>query len=256
MRNLGWLRLPLIVTLVFLYVPIVVLVIMSFNASKRPFVWGGFSLEWYGALFQNADIREGLTNTLLVAFGATVFATILGTLTAIGIARYFRSSLLEAFSLAPAILPDIVLGIGLLVFYTLVGIGLGLHSVLLAHVVFGMAFVAAVVTARLSQTDPSLEEASRDLGASAIVTFFRITLPSLAPAIIAGALLVFTLSLDEFVIAFFTDGPSTPTLPIVIYSMVRFGVTPDINALATLLMVVSFTVVIAAQRITKLTDAV
>lgn len=256
MRNLGWLRLPLIVTLVFLYVPIVVLVIMSFNASKLPFVWGGFSLEWYGALFQNADIREGLTNTLLVAFGATFFATILGTLTAIGIARYFRSSLLEAFSLAPAILPDIVLGIGLLVFYTLVGIGLGLHSVLLAHVVFGMAFVAAVVTARLSQTDPSLEEASRDLGASAIVTFLRITLPSLAPAIIAGALLVFTLSLDEFVIAFFTDGPSTPTLPIVIYSMVRFGVTPDINALATLLMVVSFTVVIAAQRITKLTDAV
>ena len=256
MRNLGWLRLPLIVTLVFLYVPIVVLVIMSFNASKLPFVWGGFSLEWYGALFQNADIREGLTSTLLVAFGATFFATILGTLTAIGIARYFRSSLLEAFSLAPAILPDIVLGIGLLVFYTLVGIGLGLHSVLLAHVVFGMAFVAAVVTARLSQTDPSLEEASRDLGASAIVTFFRITLPSLAPAIIAGALLVFTLSLDEFVIAFFTDGPSTPTLPIVIYSMVRFGVTPDINALATLLMVVSFTVVIAAQRTTKLTDAV
>ncbi len=256
MRNLGWLRVPLIATLVFLYVPIVVLVVMSFNASKLPFVWGGFSLEWYGALFQNADIREGLTNTLLVAFGATFFATILGTLTAIGIARYFRSSLLEAFSLAPAILPDIVLGIGLLVFYTLVGIGLGLHSVLLAHVVFGMAFVAAVVTARLSQTDPSLEEASRDLGASAFVTFFRITLPSLAPAIIAGALLVFTLSLDEFVIAFFTDGPSTPTLPIVIYSMVRFGVTPDINALAALLMVVSFTVVIAAQRITKLTDAV
>ena len=256
MRSLGWLRVPLIATLIFLYVPIVVLVVMSFNSSRLPFVWGGFSLKWYGALFQNAEILEGLTNTLLVALGATLFATILGTLIAIGIARYFRSSLLEAFSLAPAILPDIVLGIGLLVFYVLVGIGLGLHSVLLAHVVFGMAFVAAVVTARLSQTDPSLEEASRDLGASSIATFLRITVPSLAPAIIAGALLVFTLSLDEFVIAFFTDGPSTPTLPIVIYSMVRFGVTPDINALATLLMVVSFTVVIAAQRITRLTDAV
>ena len=256
MRSLGWLKVPLIATLVFLYVPIVVLVVMSFNASRLPFVWDGFSLKWYGALFQNAEILEGLTNTLLVALGATLFATILGTLIAIGIARYFRSSLLEAFSLAPAILPDIVLGIGLLVFYVLVGIGLGLHSVLLAHVVFGMAFVAAVVTARLSQTDPSLEEASRDLGASSVVTFLRITVPSLAPAIIAGALLVFTLSLDEFVIAFFTDGPSTPTLPIVIYSMVRFGVTPDINALATLLMVVSFTVVIAAQRITRLTDAV
>jgi spermidine/putrescine transport system permease protein len=256
MRSLGGLRVPLIATLIFLYVPIVVLVVMSFNASRLPFVWGGFSLKWYGALFQNAEILEGLTNTLLVALGATLFATILGTLIAIGIARYFRSSLLEAFSLAPAILPDIVLGIGLLVFYVLVGIGLGLHSVLLAHVVFGMAFVAAVVTARLSQTDPSLEEASRDLGASSVATFLRITVPSLAPAIIAGALLVFTLSLDEFVIAFFTDGPSTPTLPIVIYSMVRFGVTPDINALATLLMVVSFTVVIAAQRITRLTDAV
>ena len=256
MRSLGWLRVPLIATLIFLYVPIVVLVVMSFNASRLPFVWGGFSLKWYGALFQNAEILEGLTNTLIVALGATLFATILGTLIAIGIARYFRSSLLEAFSLAPAILPDIVLGIGLLVFYVLVGIGLGLHSVLLAHVVFGMAFVAAVVTARLSQTDPSLEEASRDLGASSVVTFLRITVPSLAPAIIAGALLVFTLSIDEFVIAFFTDGPSTPTLPIVIYSMVRFGVTPDINALATLLMVVSFTVVIAAQRITRLTDAV
>ena len=256
MRSLGWLRVPLIATLIFLYVPIVVLVVMSFNASRLPFVWGGFSLKWYGALFQNAEILEGLTNTLIVALGATLFATILGTLIAIGIAQYFRSSLLEAFSLAPAILPDIVLGIGLLVFYVLVGIGLGLHSVLLAHVVFGMAFVAAVVTARLSQTDPSLEEASRDLGASSVATFLRITVPSLAPAIIAGALLVFTLSLDEFVIAFFTDGPSTPTLPIVIYSMVRFGVTPDINALATLLMVVSFTVVIAAQRITRLTDAV
>jgi spermidine/putrescine transport system permease protein len=256
MRSLGWLRVPLIATLIFLYVPIVVLVVMSFNASRLPFVWGGFSLKWYGALFQNAEILEGLTNTLLVALGATLFATILGTLIAIGIARYFRSSLLEAFSLAPAILPDIVLGIGLLVFYVLVGIGLGLHSVLLAHVVFGMAFVAAVVTARLSQTDPSLEEASRDLGASSVATFLRITVPSLAPAIIAGALLVFTLSLDEFVIAFFTDGPSTPTLPIVIYSMVRFGVTPDINALATLLMVVSFTVVIAAQRTTRLPDAV
>ena len=180
MRSLGWLRVPLIATLIFLYVPIVVLVVMSFNASRLPFVWGGFSLKWYGALFQNAEILEGLTNTLIVALGATLFATILGTLIAIGIARYFRSSLLEAFSLAPAILPDIVLGIGLLVFYVLVGIGLGLHSVLLAHVVFGMAFVAAVVTARLSQTDPSLEEASRDLGASSIATFLRITVPSMS----------------------------------------------------------------------------
>jgi spermidine/putrescine transport system permease protein len=121
-------------------------------------------------------------------------------------------------------------------------------------VVFGLAFVAAVVTARIGQVDPSLEEASQDLGATAWSTFFRITVPTLLPAIVAGALLVFTLSLDEFVIAFFTDGPSTPTLPIVIYSMVRFGVTPEINALAAILLLVSFTVVIAAQRMTRTTD--
>ncbi|MBM3670370.1 MAG: ABC transporter permease [Actinobacteria bacterium] len=229
---------------------------MSFNASKIPFVWTGFSTRWYGELAQNELVREGLINTLIVAIGATIVATILGTLLAIGIARYVRSAIVEAYSLAPAIIPDLVLAIGLLAFFSLIGVSLSLFSVLLSHVVFGMAFVAAVVIARLGQTDPSLEEASRDLGASAASTFVRITLPTLAPGIIAGALLVFTLSIDEFVIAFFTDGPSTPTLPIVIYSMVRFGVTPEINALATILLLVSFTIVISAQRITRLTDAV
>jgi spermidine/putrescine transport system permease protein len=162
----------------------------------------------------------------------------------------------EAYSLAPAIIPDLALAIGLLALFGMLGVTLSLFSVLLSHVVFGMAFVAAVVIARLGQTDASLEEASRDLGAGAATTFVRITLPGLAPAIIAGALLVFTLSLDEFVIAYFTDGPSTPTLPIVIYSMVRFGVTPEINALAALLLLVSFTIVLSAQRITRLTDSV
>jgi spermidine/putrescine transport system permease protein len=254
--KLGWLRLPLWGTYVFLYVPIAVLVVMSFNASRIPFIWTGFSTQWYTALFNNEMIRQGFINTLIVAVGATIVATVLGTLLAIGLSRYFRSALLEAYSLAPAIIPDLVLAIGLLAFFSLIGVTLSLFSVLLAHIVFGMAFVTAVVTARLSQTDPSLEEASRDLGASAVGTFLRITVPSLLPAIIAGALLVFTLSLDEFVIAFFTDGPSTPTLPIVIYSMVRFGVTPEINALAALLLLVSFTIVISAQRITRLTDAV
>ena len=256
MRNIGWLRLPLLVTYVFLYVPLVVVVVMSFNCSKQPFSWGGFSTKWYGVLFEDTAVRQGLINTLIVAVGATVIATALGTLLAIGLSRFTRSALLEAYSLTPAIIPDLALAIGLLVLFSAIGMTLGLHSVLLAHVVFGMAFVAAVVTARLGQNDPSLEEASGDLGANAMTTFFKITIPTLLPAIVAGALLVFTLSLDEFVIAFFTDGPATPTLPIVIYSMVRFGVTPEINALAALLLLVSFTVVIAAQRITKLTDAV
>ena len=256
MRRIGWLRLPLIVTYAFLYIPIAVLVVMSFNAGKSPFTFTGFSTRWYTALFDNELIREGFINTMIVAIGATIIATILGTLLAIGVARYFRSAIVEAYSLMPAIIPDLVLAIGLLAFFALVGVSLSLFSVLLAHVVFGMAFVAAVVIARIGQTDGSLEEASRDLGAGAVSTFARITLPSLAPAIIAGALLVFTLSLDEFVIAYFTDGPTTPTLPIVIYSMVRFGVTPEINALATLLLLASFTIVISAQRITRLTDAV
>jgi spermidine/putrescine transport system permease protein len=255
-HKLGWLRVPLIGTYAFLYIPIAVLVVMSFNASKNPFTWTGFSTQWYSALFNNDLIRQGFVNTMIVAVGATILATILGTLLAIGVARYFRSTVVEAYSLAPAIIPDLVLAIGLLAFFSLIGVTLSLFSVLLAHVVFGMAFVAAVVIARIGQTDSSLEEASRDLGASASTTFFRITLPSLAPGIIAGALLVFTLSLDEFVVTYFTNGPTTPTLPIVIYSMVRFGVTPEINALAALLLLVSFTIVISAQRITRLTDSV
>ena len=256
MSKVGWLRLPLAVTYAFLYIPIVVLVIMSFNASKTPFVWTGFSTKWYRELLNNELIREGFINTMIVAVSATILATALGTMLAIGIARYFRSAIVEAYSLAPAIIPDLALAIGLLALFSLIGVSLSLVSVLLSHVVFGMAFVAAVVIARLGQTDSSLEEASRDLGASAVSTFFRITLPSIAPAIIAGALLVFTLSLDEFVVAYFTDGPTTPTLPIVIYSMVRFGVTPEINALAALLLLVSFTIVLSAQRITRLTDSV
>ncbi len=256
MPRVGWLRVPLVITFGFLYLPIAVLVVMSFNASKTPFVWTGFSTKWYGELLNNEVIREGFVNTMIVAIGATVLATVLGTLLAIGVARHFRSAIVEAYSLAPAIIPDLALAIGLLALFGMLGVTLSLFSVLLSHVVFGMAFVAAVVIARLGQTDASLEEASRDLGAGAATTFVRITLPGLAPAIIAGALLVFTLSLDEFVIAYFTDGPSTPTLPIVIYSMVRFGVTPEINALAALLLLVSFTIVLSAQRITRLTDSV
>ena len=250
------LLIPFWATYVFLYVPIAVLMVMSFNASKSPFRWDGFSTKWYAELARNETVREGFVNTMIVAVGSTAIATLLGTLLAIGLERHTRSRTLEAAALTPAIMPDIVLAIGLLAFYSMISMSLGLHSVLLAHVVFSTAFVTAVVKARLGHTDPALEEASRDLGAGAVETFWRVTVPVLKPGIIAGALLAFTLSLDEFVIAFFTNGPSSPTLPIVIYSMVRFGVTPEINALATLLVVVSFTVVLLAQRTTRLTDAV
>jgi spermidine/putrescine transport system permease protein len=245
---------PFWLTYLFLYAPILVLVVMSFNAGDSPYSWDGFSTSWYGELAGDETIRQGLVNTLLVATGSTALSTVLGTLLAVGLARHTRSRLLAAVSTLPAIMPDLVLAIGLLAFYSAIQATLGLHSVLAAHTVLGMAFVATVVRTRLSHADSSLEEASRDLGATPAATFLRITLPTLAPGILAGALLAFTLSVDEFVIAFFTAGPKEPTLPIVIYSMVRFGVTPEINALATVLLGVSFAVVIAAQRLARLTD--
>lgn len=255
MHSSRWLRLPLWLTYVFLYLPILVVVIMSFNASSNLFVWRGFSLEWYPAVFQNDAIMTGLRNTLIVAGLVTVGATALGTLMAVGIHRYTRGGLVRAFAIAPALLPDLLLAIGLLSLFSLLSVTLGLHTVVIAHVTFAMAFVTAIVLARLANLDPSLEEASRDLGADGIRTFLRVTLPQLAPGMVAGALLSFTLSLDEFVIAFFTTAPTAPTLPIAIYSMVRFGVTPEINALATMLLFVSVLTVIGAQRLTRATDS-
>ena len=243
---------PLWVLYSFLYLPIVVVVIMSFNASDNPFLWSGFSLKWYPALLQDSDIMGGLRTTLIVATGTTIISVILGTLLAMALERYFPSRFLDAAAAAPAVMPDIMLAIGLLAFYTLVNFTLGPLSVILAHSVFGIAFVAAVVRVRLAGMDPSLEEASRDLGASSIKTFWSVTLPGIRPAIIAGALLAFTLSLDEFTVAFFTASPSDPTLPIVIYSSVRFGVTPQVNALATLLLLVSFIAVLLVQRTSRL----
>lgn len=248
----AWLKLHLGVVYAFLYVPILVLVGLSFNASGLPTSWGGFTTKWYGELARNDEVRAGLGNTLVVAVGATLLATVLGTLLAVGIQRYVRRPLVQAVFVAPAVLPDVVLAVGLLSFYTFVNLTLGLRTVLLSHTLFCMAFVTAVVRTRLQHVDPSLEEAARDLGDTNVGAFVRITLPSLMPGIVAGALLSFTLSLDEFVIAFFTNGPTTPTLPQVIYSNVRFGVKPDINALATLLLLISTVAVLSAQRLTRL----
>lgn len=245
-RRPGWLLAPLLGCLLFLYVPILTLVVMSFNASDSPYDFEGFSLRWYGELFDDSELLDALRNTLVVALGATAIATVLGTLLAIGLSRYARSTALDAYAMAPAILPDLVLAIGMLALFSAIGFTLGLSTVLLAHAAFGTAFVVAVVRARLAQLDRSVEEASQDLGAGFVTTILRVTLPAIAPAVVAGALLTFTLSLDEFVIAFFTNGPTTPTLPIAIYSRVRFGITPEINALATVLLAASVVVVVFA----------
>lgn len=237
----------------FLYLPIAVLMVLSFNRSGLPTAWGGFSVEWYGKLAANPKITGAAWNSVVVAFWSTLIATALGTLLALGSERSKPSPTREALLFAPMIIPDIVLAIALLSFFTLVKFSLGLHSIVMAHVVFNIAFVCAVVRARLKSYDWSLNEASRDLGATAPTTFWRITLPLILPSIVAGALLAFTLSIDEFIIAYFTAGAgqSSTTLPMQIYAMIRFGVTPEINAMATIVMGVSFVMVLAAQRLNR-----
>ncbi|HSF94284.1 MAG TPA: ABC transporter permease [Thermohalobaculum sp.] len=248
-----WLNAHLWLVYVFLYAPILVLMGLSFNRAGMPTAWTGFSTAWYGKLIESPEITSAAFNTLIVASVSTVIATMLGTALALGVSRRRPSSALEALLFAPMIIPDIVLAIALLSFYTLLGFTLGLHSIILSHVVFNIAFVCAIVRTRLRHFDYSVVEASVDLGASEFTTFLRVTLPMIWPGVLAGALLAFTLSVDEFIIAYFTAGPgsSSTTLPMRIYAMIRFGVTPEINAMATIVMLFSFTLVLVSQRINK-----
>src|SRR5687768_15907700 len=240
-------------TFAFLYIPIAVLIVLSFNRAGLPTVWSGFSFEWYGALSGNPKILNSAWNSVIVASISAAIATVLGTLLALGVERAKPSAARDALLFAPMIVPDIVLAIALLSFFTLLKFTLGLHSIILAHVVFNIAFVCAVVRARLKNFDWSLLEVSADLGATALTTFLRVTLPLIAPAVLAGALLAFTLSLDEFIIAYFTAGAgqASTTLPMKIYAMIRFGVTPEINAMATIVMLLSFTLVLMSQRLER-----
>ncbi len=240
-------------TYVFLYIPIAVLMVLSFNKAGLPTAWTGFSVEWYARLASNPKILASAWNSVVVATISTAIATALGTLLAIGVERARPSPSRDALLFAPMVIPDIVLAIALLSFFTLINFTLGLRSIVLAHVVFNIAFVCAVVRARLKSFDWSLVEVSRDLGAGPITTFWRITFPLILPAVVAAALLAFTLSIDEFIIAYFTAGAgqSSTTLPMQIYAMIRFGVTPEINAMATIVMLVSFVLVLTAQRLNR-----
>ena len=236
----------------FLYLPIAVLIGLSFNESGLPTSWGGFSTKWYDQMAANDDLIASAVNTLIVAFWATLISVVLGTLLAFGLERVVRSTALDAAAFVPMIVPDIVLAIALLSFYNLVftqwiGVGLGLWSIVLSHAVFGIAFVAAIVRTRLRHFDNSTVEASLDLGANEWRTFRHVTLPAIAPGVIAGALVAFTLSLDEFVIAYFTSG-TAETFPIKVYSMVRFGVTPEINAASTIVVSASLLLTLVALR--------
>lgn len=253
-RRLGSWWIALVVCGVFLYTPILMVMGMSFNASRSPFNWSGFTFSWYGELVNDAQLMEALRTSLIIAFVTMVLSTLLGTMLAVGLTRHSTSRVLETAVLTPAILPDLVLAIGLMAFFFTLALPPGMLTIILAHTAFCTAFVVAVVRARLSGADQSLEEASRDLGAGAVTTFVRVTLPSIAPAVVAAAVLSFTLSLDEFVVAFFTAGPTTLTLPIAIYSRVKTGITPEINALATVLIIVTLVAVAVAARTMRTTE--
>jgi spermidine/putrescine transport system permease protein len=242
--------------IIFLYLPITAVVGLSFNKSSNSLIWKGFSLDWYKSIWSNEPIMSSFQRTIFVAVVTTVLSLIIGTTISIGLNKMKAGGFLRTFSTAPAIVPDLVLAIGLLTTFSTISMSLSLTTVIISHTVFCTAFVVAVVLARIGLIDPSIEEASTDLGASAVKTLFKITIPQLMPSLIAGAVLSFTLSMDEFVIAFFTNGPETPTLPMIIYSMIRFGVTPEINVLGTLLLAISFVGVILAQRIGKVADSI
>ena len=245
-----------IFVLIFLYLPITAVVGLSFNQSSNSLIWKGFSLDWYKTIWSNEPIMSSFQRTIFVAVVTTALSLLIGTTISIGLNKMKAGGFLRTFSTAPAIVPDLVLAIGLLTTFSTISMSLSLTTVIISHTVFCTAFVVAVVLARIGLIDPSIEEASTDLGASAMKTLFKITIPQLMPSLIAGAVLSFTLSMDEFVIAFFTNGPETPTLPMVIYSMIRFGVTPEINVLGTLLLAISFVGVLLAQRIGKVADSI
>lgn len=241
-----WLKLHMGGLFAFLYLPLLVLVILSFNDAQRAIVsWQGFTTRWYGELLKSPELLGALGTTLLIAALATTISVVLGTLLALGLERYTRSSVLDNAVYFPLLVPDIVLGIALLWFYSLIRFPLGTGSIVVAHSVWGTAFAAAIVRTRLRGFDRSIEEASLDLGVREIPTFFRITLPVILPGVVSAALVVFTLSVDEFVIAYFTAGQTT-TFPIQVYSMIRFGVTPAINAVATLLIAFSMLLILGA----------
>jgi spermidine/putrescine transport system permease protein len=236
---------------VFLYLPIVVLVALSFNAAGLPTAWGGLSLDWYRELTRDTELLRAIRNSLTVGLAVTAIATVLGTLLAVGLHRTVRSRVLDSVLFLPAVIPDIVLAIGLLSFFNALRFTLGLHTIVIAHVVFDMVFVAAIVRTRLGYLDRRVEEAAMDLGAGPVKTFLLVTLPAIAPGVVAGALVAFTLSIDEFVIAFFNSGPTSVTFPIRVYAMIRFGVTPVINAVAAIVMALSLVTIFVALRLTR-----
>ena len=242
----------IVLGLAFLYLPIVLLVVYSFNESRLVTVWGGFSTRWYVALFQNEQLLAAVWVTFRVAFVSATLATLLGTLAALGLVRAGRfkgRSLFSSMTYAPLVMPEVILGLSLLLLFVSIGLPRGFWTVMIAHTTLTLCYATVVVQARLVSFDEALEEAARDLGAPPWKAFMLVTLPNIAPAVAAAWMLAFTLSLDDLVIASFTSGPGATTLPMRIYSAVRLGVSPEINAISTLLIGLVATGVIAAYLV-------
>ena len=235
----------------FLYLPIFLLVLFSFNQSKSGFVWEGFTLEWYDALFHNRVLLQAFGNSLLIGTISTAFATFLGTLGAWLLYRYNFPAhrLMETFIFVPMIMPEILMGVSLLVLFVLFSLPLGYFSVIIAHVTFTFPFVLIGMQARLEGMDPSLEEAALDLGATPTQAFFKVILPYLVPAIASGALLAFSLSLDDYIVTVFVTGAESQTLPLKVYGMVRVGLNPQLNALSALGIVLTMGLVFVSERL-------
>lgn len=269
-----WLWIQATLAFAFLYLPILILIIYSFNTSKFNAIWRGFTLDWYRSLFSDvgtlgmassssAGIWTALNNSLLIATISTLLATVLGTAIALALERFHfpGRKAVETLLFLPIIMPEITIGISLLVFFTLVfrilenltgiRLNLGLPTVIIGHVTFNISFVTITVRARLAELDPILEQAAFDLGANEWRTFWRITLPLILPSIFSAALLAFTLSLDDFVVTFFTTGVGSMTLPLFVYGMIKFAVTPAINALSTLMLLASFLLVLSSLKVKK-----
>lgn len=243
--RVSWQGVFAIVIFVFMYLPILVLAFYSFNQSPYSAKWQGFTLEWYGKLFTDERILSGLYNSLLVAFSAVTVAAVLGTLMAVGLARYDfpGKKLYQGIAYLPLLIPDIAIAVSTLVCLAAFAIPLSIWTIIAAHIVFCLSYIGLVVSSRMNNINPHLEEAALDLGATPVQAFILVLLPQLMPAIISGCLLAFVLSLDDFLIASFTAGSGTNTLPIEIFSRIRTGVKPDINALSV--MLISMTAIVA-----------
>jgi spermidine/putrescine transport system permease protein len=247
-RRSTWLWLAGFFAYAFLYAPLLIVVAYSFNDSRLNAEWVGFTLSWYGKLFGNEKMLKAAWNSLVIGLTASAVSTVLGTMAGYAMYRY-KMRLLPVLVLAPIAIPEILMGVSLLIFFVMLNITLGMVSIVLSHIAFCIGFVAIVVRSRLAGMDESLTEAARDLGASPWQAFRLVTLPLIMPGVVAGALMAFTLSIDDFVITFFTAGVGSSTLPLQIYTMVKIAVTPEVNAVSTLLMLLTLALILIASRL-------